>query len=126
MQPDHDEFLKALGKRLRELRIERGWTVSDMLICHGYSDSHWRKYETGAFGGLTVDSLLRMASVFGLTLIELLDGISGEFPKKSISADERNAAVKVSGRAARKTAAKKITSTGPLKTAQKQFRKSPA
>lgn len=121
MQPDHKEFLEALGQRLRGLRHDAGWTQGDMMLLHGYAESHWRKYENGRAGGLTVDTLLRIASVFNLSLVELMDGL-GEFPRKTISAIERKAAVKTSARAARKTAArnsvvvKNATKTAPQRT----------
>ena len=82
LHPDHVEFFSALGRRIKELRRERSWSLHDMVVKHGYYQSQWQKYEKG--GPVTVDSLLRMASIFGMSLAALIDSL-GEFPCKSIN-----------------------------------------
>ncbi|MGI4831717.1 MAG: helix-turn-helix domain-containing protein [Janthinobacterium lividum] len=74
---------------LKELRLQRGWSVTDMIVQHGYWDSHWRKYETGQAGGLTVDSLLRLAAISSSHWLNST-GL-GEFPRLSITDIERKA-----------------------------------
>lgn len=91
MHPDHKEFFAALGRRIKELRKENGWSLRDMVIKHGYYDAQWRKYENG--GPVTVDSMLRMATMFGLSLVQLLDGL-GEFPRRSAPEIEEKAGTK--------------------------------
>lgn len=80
--PDHAEFFLALGRRLRALRKERGWSIHHMVVNFGYYDTQWRKYEKG--GPVTVDSLLKMSTMFELTLVELLDGL-GAFPRMAMT-----------------------------------------
>jgi transcriptional regulator with XRE-family HTH domain len=79
MHPDSQAFFKAFGIRLREIRKSKGWSVRDMVAQHGYHDAQWRHYENGS--PVTIDSLLRMATIFNVTLVELLDGL-GRFPKE--------------------------------------------
>ena len=79
LHPDHGEFFAALGRRLKELRKERGWSLHTMVAVHGYYDAQWRKYEKG--GPVTVDSLLKMATMFGITLNTLMDDL-GEWARQ--------------------------------------------
>jgi transcriptional regulator with XRE-family HTH domain len=90
MDDDYKEFLKALGARIKTIRKVRGLSLRDMVVLHGYHDSQWRKYESG--GGLTVQSMLRIAKVLKLTVCELVDGLekspmmtNGESKKKKKS-----------------------------------------
>lgn len=83
---DYEEFLKALAKQIKKLRNERGLTLRDMVIVHGYHDSQWRRMERDGAGG--VQSLLRIAKAFGISLSVLLDGL-GEYPKESLPEIER-------------------------------------
>jgi transcriptional regulator with XRE-family HTH domain len=104
MDVDYKGFLAALGVRIKEFRKDRGWTLRDMVIQHGYHDSQWRKYESG--GGLTIPSLLRIAALYKVSLTKLLDGLA-EYPaeplpeikpKKSIgAAAERPKRIKSKG-----------------------------
>lgn len=68
LHPEHKEFFEALGRRIRELRLARQWTLRDMVLL-GYHVSQWQKFEKGC--PVTVDSLLRLSTVFGITLAEL-------------------------------------------------------
>lgn len=77
MDEDYKAFLKALGVRIRLLRKERSLSLRDMVVLHGYHDSQWRKYESG--GGLTIQSMLRIAKVLKLSICELIDGLD-KFP----------------------------------------------
>lgn len=79
---DYELFLKLLAQRIRQLRKERGLTLRDMVIKHGYHDSQWRRMERNGVGG--VQSLLRIASVFNISLAELLSDLSA-YPKKALS-----------------------------------------
>ena len=78
LHPDHAEFFASLGRRIKELRRERGWALRDMVLMHGYHVSQWQKFEKGC--PVTVDSLLRMATVFNLTLNQLI-GVLGDYPQ---------------------------------------------
>jgi len=73
MEIDYKGFCKALGVHIKQLRKERGWSNRDILLIHGIHDGQWRKYERG--GGITVESMLRVAATFGMSLGAFLDGL---------------------------------------------------
>ena len=75
---EYEVFLKALGCRIRELRKARGWSQRDMVLLHGYNDSQWRKYERG--GGITLQSLVKLAVLFNVHLSQMLDGVGKTLP----------------------------------------------
>ena len=83
---EYEQFLKTLGGRIKQLRKERGLSLRDMVLQHGYNDSQWRKYERG--GSINLQSLLKVAKVFGISLSKLLDSL-GEYPAVSIAAIEQ-------------------------------------
>ena len=83
---DYEEFLKLLAKQIKKMRLERGLTLRDMVVTHGYHDSQWRRMEREGAGG--VQSLLRIAKAFGISLSVLLDGL-GEYPKEALATIER-------------------------------------
>ncbi len=75
---DYEHFQKALGKRLKQLRKDRGFSLRDMTVLHGYAESQWRRMERE--GVATTQSLLRIAKAFQTTVADLIDGI-GQYPK---------------------------------------------
>ena len=79
--PDYGQFLKELGGRIKQLRNERGLSLRDMIVTHGYADSQWRRYERG--GSVNVQTLLRICNAFKISLCVLLDGL-GEYPTASV------------------------------------------
>lgn len=79
--PDYGQFLKELGGRIKQLRHERGLSLRDMIVIHGYADSQWRRYERG--GSVNVQTLLRICNAFKISLCVLLDGL-GEYPTASV------------------------------------------
>ena len=80
---DQDAFFAALGRRIKELRKERGWSLNYMHIRHGYVPSQWQRFETGK--SVTIGSLLKMAEIFGIDLATLIDSL-GKFPRKAMEA----------------------------------------
>jgi len=62
----------ALGRRIRQLRRERGWSQKRLASRLEICESSVRAYEHGHIPGLPV--LLRMSAVFELTLDELVNG----------------------------------------------------
>lgn len=56
-----------------------------MILQHGYHLSQWQLFEKGQ--PITVDSLLRIATSFDMTLTDLL-GELGQFPHKQSAATE--------------------------------------
>lgn len=105
MNQQYEEFRLALGARIKQLRKERGWSLSRMVLDHGYADTQWRRYERT--GALTIESLLRIATIFELSLSKLLNGLA-EFPAKSVAEIEgknppKSAEAKDSGFLSKKT-----------------------
>lgn len=76
---DQDAFFSALGRRIKELRKERGWSLSHMHIRFGYVPSQWQRFEKGK--SVTIGSLLKMAEIFDCDLAVLIDSL-GKFPTK--------------------------------------------
>ena len=70
----YEEVLQQLGARLKAMRKERGWTLQDMVVKHGFHVTHWQHFEKGD-RGMSLPSLLRIADVFGISLSELLEGL---------------------------------------------------
>jgi transcriptional regulator with XRE-family HTH domain len=66
------EFFRALGKRIRELRTEEGYSQEDM-IGFGFSARHWQQIEAGR--RTTVTTLLRVCDAFHITPERLLRGL---------------------------------------------------
>lgn len=115
LHPDHSDFFNALGQRIRALRKERGWSLRDMVVKHDYHVSQWQAYEKGQ--PVTVDTLLRLATVFGLTLMELMGDLVhfprvqpvvkiGKSEAASVPATKAPAKVKSAKSAQKKTAGK--------------------
>lgn len=65
-------FLRALGKRLRLLRLVRELTQDQVAEATGMSRSFVSLLEHGAHG-VDVVRLLRLSAFFGISLAELLD-----------------------------------------------------
>ena len=57
---EYKAFLGHTAKRIKELRRQRGLTLRDMVVVHGYHDSNWRRMEREGVG--RVQSLLRIAT----------------------------------------------------------------
>lgn len=68
--------LVDFGKRLRELRISRGWTQSQLSLRLGVTKSVISAYET-SLRYPSYDILIRIAALFGVTADYLL-GIDAE------------------------------------------------
>lgn len=76
MDLEYKQFVKTLGRRIKDLRKARGYSLRDMVLQHGYNDSQWRRYERG--GPMNLQSLLKIAKTFGTSLSDLLNGL-GEY-----------------------------------------------
>lgn len=73
MHYDCDEFISALAARIKELRIERGWTQMQMVRDFGYYLSHWQNIESGR--KMSLETMLRVANTFDLSLEQLIGSI---------------------------------------------------
>ena len=65
-------FFLRLGRRVRELRTERGNSQEDM-ISHGFSARHWQQIEAGR--PITVSTLLRICAIFEISVEHLVRGL---------------------------------------------------
>ncbi len=67
----YSDFVDAVAKRLRELRVERGYSKRRFAMEHGYFLSHWHKIESGE--KMSLATLLRVANSFDMTVSELVE-----------------------------------------------------
>jgi len=72
------ELFRALGKRIRKLRMENGYSQEDM-IGFGFSARHWQQIEAGR--PITLTTLLRICDTFDIIPERLLKGLY--FPSKT-------------------------------------------
>jgi transcriptional regulator with XRE-family HTH domain len=70
---DYKEFSAALGKRVKQMRKERGLTLRALVVQHGFHLTQIQRIEKG--DGLSVPTLLRIAEVFQIPLEKLIDGL---------------------------------------------------
>ena len=67
------KYLRRLGARIRDLRIERGWTLEGTED-RGWSNwTHLQRIEAGK--NITVVTLRKVAQLYKISLSELLDGV---------------------------------------------------
>ena len=64
------QFFRALGQRVKKIRVSRGCTQEDM-IGFGFSARHWQQIEAGR--PITVTTLLRICDTFGVRASQLVD-----------------------------------------------------
>jgi XRE family aerobic/anaerobic benzoate catabolism transcriptional regulator len=74
---DPDRLLADLGRRLRELRNERGWTLRELAARCGLSTRFLVQLESGT-GNISVRNLTSLAAALGSTPATLLSGPGGE------------------------------------------------
>jgi hypothetical protein len=70
---DYKEFSAALGKRVKQLRKERGLTLRALVVQHGFHLTQIQRIEKG--DGLSVPTLLRIAEVFQIPVEKLTAGL---------------------------------------------------
>jgi transcriptional regulator with XRE-family HTH domain len=64
-----DEVLQKMGKRIRELRIKKGFTNMDIFAYeHGFARAQYGRYENGE--DLRFSTLLRLINAFEMSLEE--------------------------------------------------------
>lgn len=84
-KPRQDEAVEslprpALGRRIRRLRIDRGWTQARLGIEMGFeANQRWARelvgrHERGATN-MTANMLKKYAKAFGVSLSELIDDL---------------------------------------------------
>src|SRR5574344_2801720 len=90
--------LKESGKRIKQLRKDKGFTQESFAEKLGYSDSFIASVETGR-KGISIDALLLMSEVLECTLDYLIMGKSGDDELlellRNVSADKKVIAEKI-------------------------------
>lgn len=70
---DDKKFLIKLGARVRSLRTKKGWTLEEVEE-HGWGNwTHLQKIESGK--NITIVTLRKVASLYKISLSDLLDGV---------------------------------------------------
>jgi transcriptional regulator with XRE-family HTH domain len=69
---DQDKFFNALGLRIRQMRVRKGYSQEDM-ISFGFSARHWQQIEKGR--PITLRTLLRICEVFHTSMSRLVKGL---------------------------------------------------
>jgi hypothetical protein len=77
---EYETLCIEIGKRIRLLRIERGWTQMYVGRNFNFYESHWRKIEGGKTCSL--QTLLKVAKMYEMSLSELLDGVDKKRKRK--------------------------------------------
>jgi transcriptional regulator with XRE-family HTH domain len=72
---NQDQFFRALGVRVKQLRKKRGFSQEDMLS-FGFSTRHWQQVEAGR--PITVTTLLRICEVFAMPMSKMVQGLDKE------------------------------------------------
>ena len=73
MRYSYEDFLRELGAKLRQMRLDRGWTLRRMIVEYGFHLAQWQGFEKGK--GMSVPTLLRLCELFDLSLEELIGGL---------------------------------------------------
>lgn len=74
-----EEFFRRLGQRVRKLRHKSGYSQEDM-ISFGFSARHWQMIEAGR--PITLTTLLRICSVFRVSVWKVMKGLDAGFYKR--------------------------------------------
>ncbi len=69
---ESQEFCIKLGKRIRALRKEKGYSVAEIAFKADIDSQNLRKYELGK-QEMKVSMLNRIANAFDLSIAELMD-----------------------------------------------------
>lgn len=77
--PDQEKFFAGLGKRVKKLRQQRGYSQEDMIYFR-FSARHWQQIEAGR--PITASTMLRICEVFGLSLAALVKGLDAGIYEK--------------------------------------------
>ena len=80
VEQEFAEFLLGIAERVRTLRLERGFSLRDMVVQHGYHDSNYRRIEREGVSNLK--SLLQLSKALAVPLHALIDGL-GYQPERS-------------------------------------------
>ena len=68
----YGQFFKGLGRRIRDLRLEAGYSQEDMMG-FGWSRNQWQEIEGGR--AITMKTMLRICEVFGRPMHRIVKGL---------------------------------------------------
>ena len=72
MRPqDPDRLIRAVGRRIAELRVATGWTQDELAEQASFSSKYLQRIEAGS-ENLTLRSMVELANVLQVRLAELL------------------------------------------------------
>lgn len=74
---------KALGKKIRELRHEKGWSLDKMSDVLGVNKSTLQRYEMGTTQKISVNNLRIIAKTLGVSINSLI-GKQGDLPDEDM------------------------------------------
>lgn len=69
------QLLLKFGKRVRLLRLDRGWTQEELAHRTGLNRSYMSEVERGK-SDVSLSTLQKIAKTLGISLAELLTGIT--------------------------------------------------
>lgn len=69
------QLLLKFGKRVRALRLDHGWTQEELAHRSGLNRSYMSEVERG-ISDVSLSTLQKIAKTLGISLAELLTGIS--------------------------------------------------
>lgn len=61
-----------IGKKLKELRVKRGYTQEEVAIRVGLKKAAINKYETGTVKNIKIETIEKLAEVLNVSKVELL------------------------------------------------------
>lgn len=90
-----EELHVRLGRRIRDLRLERGWSQEDLADIAGLHRNYVGSAERGE-RNLTISSSQALAGAFGMTLSELVENL-----ERGVKKDQEKALKKIEKRRAK-------------------------
>lgn len=79
MQQVESKNLKILGKRVKNLRIEKSKSLNEFVLSRGFlTTATWSRVENGLFD-LKFSTLLKIAKMLDVDVAELLNGCDFDY-----------------------------------------------
>jgi len=79
MQQVERKNLKILGKRVKDLRIEKSKSLNEFVLSRGFlTTATWSRVENGLFD-LKFSTLLKIAKMLDVDVAELLNGCDFDY-----------------------------------------------
>ena len=85
---------KRLGERIREMRLQREWSQTDLGTRVGVSKATVSQWERGQIKDIRLKTVLKLVQVLGTTLQYLVNGPPGSITPPPVGRPERLRLVK--------------------------------